>query len=79
MQNTTEDEPLSLSSIKRQKARTSPLAEITPPGCVFELVPLAHQFGFYWGGHFKTRRDGMHFEVAKPLTQPEVDQVLAKL
>ena len=36
------------------------------PGCVFELVPLAHKFGFYWGGHF-TRRDGMHFEVAKIL------------
>ena len=33
-------------------------------GCLFELVPIAHQFGFYWGGHF-SRRDGMHFEVAR--------------
>ena len=33
-------------------------------GCVFDLVPIAHRHGFYWGGHF-TRRDGMHFEVAK--------------
>jgi len=33
-------------------------------GSVRELVPLANQFGFYWGGHF-TRRDGMHFEVAR--------------
>ncbi len=33
-------------------------------GCVFELVPLAHRHGFYWGGHF-SRRDGMHFEVAR--------------
>lgn len=33
------------------------------PGCVYDLVPIAHQFGFYWGGHF-TRKDGMHFEVA---------------
>jgi len=33
-------------------------------GCLFELVPTAHQFGFYWGGHF-SRRDGMHFEVAR--------------
>lgn len=33
-------------------------------GCVYELVPLAHQHGFCWGGHF-TRRDGMHFEIAK--------------
>lgn len=33
---------------------------------VRELVPLAHQFGFYWGGNF-SRGDGMHFEVAKIL------------
>jgi hypothetical protein len=33
-------------------------------GCVYDLVPIAHQFGFYWGGHF-SRKDGMHFEVAK--------------
>jgi D-alanyl-D-alanine carboxypeptidase/Putative peptidoglycan binding domain len=33
-------------------------------GCVYELVPIAHQFGFYWGGHF-SRKDGMHFEVAQ--------------
>jgi peptidoglycan hydrolase-like protein with peptidoglycan-binding domain len=32
-------------------------------GCVRELVRIAHQWGFYWGGHF-TRLDGMHFEVA---------------
>ena len=32
-------------------------------GCVRELVPIAHQHGFYWGGHFD-RQDGMHFEVA---------------
>lgn len=34
------------------------------PGCVRELVAIANQFGFYWGGHFATRLDGMHFEVA---------------
>lgn len=34
------------------------------PGCLLDLVPVAQEFGFYWGGHF-TRRDGMHFEVAK--------------
>jgi len=33
-------------------------------GSVRELVPLANDYGFYWGGHF-TRRDGMHFEIAK--------------
>jgi hypothetical protein len=46
-------------------------------GCVFELVPIAHKFGFYWGGHF-TRRDGMHFEIAKILSQTEVDRILAR-
>jgi hypothetical protein len=34
-------------------------------GCVFDLVEIAHEHGFFWGGHFQKRRDGMHFEVAK--------------
>ena len=34
-------------------------------GCVRELVEIANQCGFYWGGHFKNRKDGMHFEVAR--------------
>ena len=34
-------------------------------GSVFDLVPLANVHGFYWGGHFAKRRDGMHFEFAK--------------
>ncbi len=33
-------------------------------GCTRELVPIAHDHGFYWGGHFG-RPDGMHFEVAE--------------
>jgi hypothetical protein len=33
-------------------------------GSVRELVPIAHKWGFYWGGHFNTRPDGMHFEIA---------------
>jgi len=36
-------------------------------GCVRELVPLANEHGFYWGGHFpygKGLSDGMHFEWA---------------
>jgi hypothetical protein len=33
-------------------------------GSVRELVPIAHRWGFYWGGHYKTRQDGMHFELA---------------
>lgn len=35
-------------------------------GCVREIVPIANDFGFYWGGHF-SRKDGMHFEIAKIL------------
>jgi hypothetical protein len=35
-------------------------------GSVQELVPLAHEHGFYWGGNF-TRLDGMHFEICKLL------------
>lgn len=33
------------------------------PGCVYDLVPIAWAHGFFWGGNFRTRPDGMHFEV----------------
>lgn len=33
-------------------------------GSVRELVPIANELGWWWGGHF-TRKDGMHFEYAK--------------
>jgi hypothetical protein len=33
-------------------------------GCVKELVPIANRHKVYWGGHFPTRVDGMHFEIA---------------
>lgn len=33
-------------------------------GCVRELVKIANDHGFYWGGHFSGKPDGMHFEVA---------------
>jgi peptidoglycan hydrolase-like protein with peptidoglycan-binding domain len=33
-------------------------------GSVRELVPIANGWGFYWGGHYNRRPDGMHFEVA---------------
>jgi hypothetical protein len=40
-------------------------------GCVFELVPLAVKWGFYWGGWFGGgRSDGMHFEVRQLTSQP---------
>lgn len=35
------------------------------PGCVYDLVPAANRHGFFWGGHFTRRKDGMHFEIAR--------------
>ena len=50
-------------------ADTNPLgtlpARVGSKGCLRDMVAIAHQHGFYWGGHFSGRRDGMHFEVAK--------------
>jgi hypothetical protein len=48
-------------------------AMIGQTGSVRELVPIANECGFYWGGHFGRevngkmvgRLDGMHFEIAK--------------
>lgn len=42
-----------------------PPAGIGDEGCLLELVPLANKHGFYWGGHFSGRLDGMHFEIAR--------------
>ena len=33
-------------------------------GSVRELVPIANKLGFFWGGHFSKRLDGMHFELS---------------
>jgi hypothetical protein len=50
-------------------ARFNPLgaepARVGDRGSVRELVTIANDHGFYWGGHFKKRPDGMHFEVAE--------------
>lgn len=35
-------------------------------GSVRELVTIANKWGFFWGGHYKSRLDGMHFELANP-------------
>jgi hypothetical protein len=34
-------------------------------GSVRELVPIANQMGIFWGGHYNSRLDGMHFEIGK--------------
>jgi len=36
-------------------------------GSVRELVDIAYENGFYWGGWFPRRADGMHFEAYKIL------------
>jgi hypothetical protein len=42
-------------------------------GSVRELVPIANDLGFFWGGFFNNRPDGMHFEVAElHEAQPEL-------
>ncbi|MBO0949468.1 M15 family metallopeptidase [Fibrella forsythiae] len=50
-----------------QNAMGTTPALVGERGCVRELVPIANAHGFFWGGHFKTRLDGMHFELAKLL------------
>ncbi|KPA22175.1 hypothetical protein shim_16220 [Shimia sp. SK013] len=34
-------------------------------GSVRELVEIANAHGFYWGGHYTNRKDGMHFELTE--------------
>ncbi len=34
-------------------------------GCVRELVAAANRVGVFWGGHFGSPKDGMHFEVSR--------------
>ncbi|MCM3874339.1 MAG: M15 family metallopeptidase [Pyrinomonadaceae bacterium] len=48
----------------QQNARGARPALVGRKGCVRELVGIAHQHGFYWGGHFGNKPDGMHFEIA---------------
>ncbi|MFN8406828.1 MAG: M15 family metallopeptidase [Sphingobacteriaceae bacterium] len=36
-------------------------------GSVRELVTIAGNNGFFWGGHFNGHKDGMHFELGKVL------------
>lgn len=53
-------------------------AAISKKGSVRLLVPIANDYGFYWGGHFNGRKDGMHFEVAKILTDSELSTLVIK-
>lgn len=48
-------------------ARWNPLGVLPPssdkPGSVRDLVGAANELGFFWGGDFPGRPDGMHFEL----------------
>lgn len=39
-------------------------AQCGQKGAVRELVEIANGLGLFWGGHYSTRLDGMHFELA---------------
>jgi hypothetical protein len=50
-------------------AQWNPLG-VPPPasgahGSVRDLVPAASELGFFWGGNFPKRPDGMHFELGE--------------
>ena len=47
-------------------------------GSLFKLVPVAQDYGFGWGGHYRGRLDGMHFEALKVLTAAELAAANAK-
>ncbi len=47
-------------------------------GSLFKLVPVAQDFGFGWGGHYRGRLDGMHFEALRVLTAAELAAANAK-
>lgn len=48
-------------------------------GSVRELVVSANRLGFFWGGHYQTRKDGMHFEVSKLMTPAELGVAMDSL
>jgi len=52
-------------------ASFNPLGALPPlvgqRGSVRDLVTIANEHGFYWGGHFRGRPDGMHFDAARIL------------
>lgn len=37
-------------------------------GSVVAIAEIAYKHGFFWGGHFNNRPDGMHFEMFKLIT-----------
>ena len=48
-------------------------------GCVYRLVPMAQAFGAYWGGFYRGRLDGMHFEFTRIMNSDEVNAALGRV
>jgi hypothetical protein len=50
-------------------ARWNPMGKVGPAsgskGSVYDLVKIANDLGWFWGGHFTARPDPMHFECTK--------------
>lgn len=44
-------------------------------GCLFPHVEIAQDYGFNWGGFYRSRLDGMHFEAVKILSADELQSV----
>jgi hypothetical protein len=42
-------------------------------GSLFRHVEIAQQYGFSWGGFYRGRLDGMHFEAVKVLSADELN------
>lgn len=47
-------------------------------GSLFKLIPVAQDYGFGWGGHYRGRLDGMHFEALRVLKAAELAVVNVK-
>lgn len=41
-------------------------------GTLRPLIEIFNRWGFFWGGHYRSRADGMHLEVVRVLPTPEV-------
>jgi hypothetical protein len=51
-----------INEAKNPLGATPPI--VGTPGSVRELVQIANSLGWFWGGHYHMRLDGMHFELS---------------
>ena len=48
-------------------------------GQVRSLVAILESWGFFWGGFYRNRKDGMHFEAVRVLSRAELEPKVAAL